>query len=106
MPSLADYNALKAANITEMEVPFSGESNEGWMQEPEAKTADNTPVELSKELAKSIEDYCYACLEAKFPGWEINEGSDGRFHFDVAARTVRLEIGQRRTITDESVEQL
>ena len=30
-----------------------------------------------------VEDYCYTVLE-DFGGWEINEGSNGNFHFNLA----------------------
>jgi hypothetical protein len=42
-----------------------------------------------------IEEICYDKLGASHGGWEINEGSYGTFHFDVAARKVNLEFNER-----------
>ena len=38
-----------------------------------------------------IEDWCYRVLEDNYGGWEINEGSQGYFIFDVNNRTIELE---------------
>ena len=37
------------------------------------------------------QDWCYQELENHFGGWEINEGSDGRFIFDFNESTVFLD---------------
>jgi hypothetical protein len=51
----------------------------------------------SKEgtIREIIEEICYDKLGASHGGWEINEGSYGTFHFDVAGRKVRLEYNER-----------
>ena len=38
-----------------------------------------------------MEDWCYRQLENNFGGWEINEGSDGKFMFDFNNTTIQLE---------------
>jgi hypothetical protein len=42
-----------------------------------------------------VEEICYDKLGASHGGWEINEGSYGTFHFDVAGRKVTLEYNER-----------
>jgi len=51
----------------------------------------------SKEgtIREIIEEICYDKLGASHGGWELNEGSYGTFHFDVAGRKVRLEYNER-----------
>ena len=51
----------------------------------------------SKEgtIREIIEEICYDKLGASHGGWEINEGSYGTFHFDVAGRKVTLEYNER-----------
>lgn len=54
-------------------------------------------------LVKAIEEISYALLEAKYDGWEINDGAFGEFRFDVAERTITLDFNQRYTEIDSSV---
>ena len=51
----------------------------------------------SKEgtIREIIEEICYDKLGASHGGWELNEGSYGTFHFDVAGRKVTLEYNER-----------
>jgi hypothetical protein len=51
----------------------------------------------SKEgtVREIIEEICYDKLGASHGGWELNEGSYGTFHFDVAGRKVTLEYNER-----------
>jgi hypothetical protein len=37
-----------------------------------------------------VEEWCYQQLEENFGGWEINEGSQGKFEFDFNEKTVIL----------------
>ena len=46
-------------------------------------------------LREIIEEICYDKLGASHGGWEINEGSYGRFSFNVSTRKVSLEYNQR-----------
>jgi hypothetical protein len=38
----------------------------------------------------SVEDWCYNRLESEHGGWEINEGSDGSFYFNMRTKTITL----------------
>ncbi|MBK9080333.1 MAG: hypothetical protein IPL91_15145 [Hyphomicrobium sp.] len=38
-------------------------------------------------IREAIENWCYDLLERHFPGWEINEGSDGTIEIDVDKKT-------------------
>lgn len=40
----------------------------------------------------NIENWCYEVLENNFGGWEINEGSQGYFNFDLTHRQIELEF--------------
>lgn len=70
-----------------------------------AKTSYHQWDEKKKMLVKTearegnvreiIEEVCYDKLGANHGGWEINEGSYGTFHFDVAGRKVNLEYNER-----------
>lgn len=69
-----------------------------WMEGEEAKTVrvvfngygdsgEISGMEVDDEGWLSVEsifeDYCYNILERDYGGWEINEGSDGNFFFDL-----------------------
>jgi hypothetical protein len=43
------------------------------------------------DVPSDVENFCYRKLENHFGGWEINEGSDGRFIFDRNNNTITLE---------------
>jgi hypothetical protein len=43
------------------------------------------------DVPSDVENFCYRKLESHFGGWEINEGSDGRFIFDRNNKTITLE---------------
>ena len=42
-------------------------------------------------IREAIENWCYDLLEQHFPGWEINEGSDGTIAIDVVKKTATLQ---------------
>ena len=42
-------------------------------------------------VPSDVEDWCYRALENLHGGWEINEGSQGRFIFIIPDKTIELE---------------
>jgi hypothetical protein len=57
-----------------------------------------------QSLDKALRTFCVDSLHELHPGWEIDEGSAGRFTFDVQKRLVNL-IGDRRYIEYEPFEE-
>jgi hypothetical protein len=68
------------SNIIELDYNGSGDS--GYI---ESNFRNGNPVPAS------IEDYCYRMLENLHGGWEINEGSQGKFIFDLDSKEITLE---------------
>lgn len=64
-------------------VTYNGGGDSGYIESSFDETSDAIP--------SSIEDWMYSQLERHFGGWEINEGSDGRFIFNFNNSTVELE---------------
>ena len=64
-------------------VTYNGGGDSGYIESSFDETSDAIPA--------SIEDWMYSQLESHFGGWEINEGSDGRFIFNFNNSTVELE---------------
>ena len=116
------FDALAAAGITEVMVEFDGYGDSGQIQSIAAYTGDSE-VELptttvtfhdvirvwrggyediienveQRPITKAMEGLCYAYLEKRHGGWEIDDGSFGHFEFAVAPRTISLEFNQRET---------
>lgn len=86
------YDAVPSI-ITKVVAHYSGENDEGYINEVTVEPAIEG-LELSDETERAVEDAAYAILEAKFPGWEINEGSIGTITFDIANRKAHLHHGE------------
>jgi hypothetical protein len=68
------------SNIIELDYNGSGDS--GYI-EGTFRNGESVPA--------SVEDYCYRMLENLHGGWEINEGSQGKFIFDLDSKEITLE---------------
>jgi hypothetical protein len=100
------FDALRKANITEVRVNFDGSGDEGQFDDLEAFN-DGTPVDFPElkisltddhednNLREAIEEMCLDFLENTHAGWEVNEGSEGEFRFDVTNGTIILEFNER-----------
>lgn len=75
---------MKSNNYNYGEIMFEGSNDSGYVDN-NITLDDSTTVESPSD----IEDLCYEIL-TNFPGWEINEGSQGRFEFDFTNGFVEL----------------
>jgi len=109
----AVFAALAAASITTVSVAFDGSCDSGQINEVAAKKA-GTAVELPDAqidfqdvdsngnkltpskctLRDAIEALCFNYLSQEHDGWEINDGGQGEFLFDVAEQTIELDFNQ------------
>ena len=84
------FNTLKEKDIKYVYAEFSGGGDSGYIE-------DNIEVvNINKEHSQArlsdivgLEEYLYAMLE-DYGGWEINEGSQGRFYVKVEDRVIEL----------------
>jgi len=65
-----------------LELRYDGSGDSGYIQSEFDETNDPVP--------SPVEDWCYDRLETNFGGWEINEGSQGRFLFYPENKTIEL----------------
>ena len=87
----ARFDKWMEEDMQDVEVPsegiltlsYNGGGDSGYIESSFDETSDAVPA--------SIEDWCYSQLESHFGGWEINEGSDGRFIFNFNNSTVDLD---------------
>ncbi len=110
----AILDALAAGGVTQVVVSFDGYGDSGQIEDVVARAGDaeaappEVDVQLSapawgcdhvetrtKPLAEAIEQFVYDTLADLHPGWENSDGASGTFTFDVAARTVTLDHGDR-----------
>jgi hypothetical protein len=112
----AVFDALAAADITEVHADFDGEGDQGQINSVFALCRKD-PAELPKTivtiqqlswgetkavasqmpLEEAVETVCYGYLEETHGGWENNDGAFGEFRFDVAKRSIALEFNGRYT---------
>ena len=81
----------------ELEVDFSGAGDSGWVEE-DGRTKKNN----NYRIPDFVENYCYQLL-GKYPGWEINEGSQGQFYFDSGMMTVKFEFTYNEEVNDSEL---
>jgi|694.fasta_scaffold131959_3 hypothetical protein len=94
-------------DLRDIEVPddgllildYSGGGDSGYLESSFNETGDGVPA--------GIEDWCYRALEVHFGGWEINEGSDGKFIFNfndstvLLLHTMNIDASQSHTLFEE-----
>lgn len=66
-----------------LSVNYNGSGDSGYLEGEFEETGESVP--------NIIENWCYRQLENIHGGWEINEGSDGRFTFDFINKIITLE---------------
>ena len=110
------FDALAAAGLTLVEVPFDGEGDSGQIEGIYAYTGDaraelpESPLTLHQaaqnkgdprtttvSLRDAIKILGYDYLAQTHGGWENNDGAYGTFEFDVGARSIRLDFNERFT---------
>lgn len=77
------------------EISFEGSGDSGYVDNTLMLEGDET-IEVPSE----VEDFCYDML-SEFPGWEINEGSQGYFYFDFESGEVELNYEQNFTDNEQ-----
>jgi hypothetical protein len=76
------FEDLEIPNDGILTVTYNGSGDSGYIESSFEETSDGVPT--------TIEDWCYRELERNFGGWEINEGSDGKFIFNFHDMTIEL----------------
>lgn len=89
------FEEMSESDVDWMEVPFTGSGDSGSIDTPTDK--DGSVV----NIPASIEDWCYNELESEYGGWEINEGSQGKFVFDYQNSTIELIFSWNNEITEQ-----
>jgi hypothetical protein len=88
------FDALEEEGISNDELRYNGSGDSGYIE---------STFESGKNVPAVVEDFCYSALESNFGGWEINEGSDGQFDFNMDDKEIylnhRYNIEEYETIT-------
>lgn len=113
------FDALSAAGISIVVIEFEGSGDSGQMEQPCARTADETVVAVpdilielervnwsngidreSLSLTSAVETMAWTLLGDTHGGWENGDGGYGEFTFDVTERSIKLEYHERYTETN------
>jgi hypothetical protein len=108
------FDVLAKACIDTVEVTFNGYADNGQIDEAvidgEGGDADlrlinieiarvvwGNPIVVRETLSvkDAIEKLIYDLLEQTYAGWENNQGAYGEFLFDVAERSITLNVNER-----------
>ena len=108
------FDELRKAGITSITVTFDGYGDSGQIEQTIASAGQNqtalpnasitllTPKDdvsgydsQTATVADAVEELVYLLLEDTWDGWEINDGSEGTFVFDVASEAISLEFNKR-----------
>jgi hypothetical protein len=87
----ARFDNWMEEDMQDVEVPSDGILTLSYNGGGDSGYIESSFDEVSDAVPDSIENWCYEQLENHFGGWEINEGSDGRFIFDFNNSTVNLD---------------
>jgi hypothetical protein len=116
----AIFDALEAAGIAYVEVPFHGSGDEGFVGEPTAylstgtaETPQFTPIDLptvmigwsrlsddGKEtiidlpLSNALDDAAWDCSYATSHSWEDHDGAEGTVTFLCGNRSIEVDMAQ------------
>ena len=89
------FAELDEADLTgKIFVTFDGNGDGGSIEQAEDESGDMVSI------GREMENWCYNVLEQYYGGWEINEGSSGKFIFDIENRTCELEFGWNNENTE------
>ena len=94
------FKKLREEGDFELEVQFEGGGDSGWIHDTgETRKTDNYPVPpfIMETMYQMLEDY---------PGWEINEGSQGEFTFESAGGKDRLTLNFNMNTEETAAELL
>jgi hypothetical protein len=86
--NIKDWFSEMEGAYTSGEIEYNGSGDSGYI-ESDIIFDDNTRSDFPAQL----EDWMYQQLE-QYGGWEINEGSQGKFHFNFDKKTINLEHGE------------
>lgn len=90
-------NTLSEEGHGELEVDFQGSGDSGWVEEDGRTRRDD-----NYKIPDVVENYCYELLN-QYPGWEINEGSQGKFYFDSSKMMVSFEFQYNEEVNDREL---
>jgi hypothetical protein len=81
----AHKESIKKKDIPNINIKYDLLTNGYWADSDEASC-----TKKESNLSEAIDDFCWSVLSHKKGGWEINDGSDGYFTFNVDEGTVVL----------------
>lgn len=110
---------LRELGVTKIYCAYSGYGDSGSLDTVQATPAmdldmvfdqkpnfwDNNKLN-DRSVGEAIHDLFYDLLEQNHPGWEINDGSDGEFTWDITTDRIAIDHGEHYTETHRTSHEL
>lgn len=116
------FDRLATTEVGRIRVEFDGGGDSGQIESIDAQSRDGVSIDLpddtvsllrsdgpadppcheAQSLRNAVETLAYACLYQSHAGWENNDGGFWTFSFDVAERTILLEMNTRISDVESS----
>ena len=105
----------RRTGVTTVTASYSGYGDSGSIDDPQFQPDGalnlNAPFDtqphpwddskrLERNVGDVITDIFYQLLEDSHPGWEINDGSQGEFTWNIETDKITLEHGENYTSTE------
>jgi len=97
----AAKESIKTKDIPNINIKYDLLTN-GWWSDKDVASC----TKKESNLSEAIDDFCWSVLERKKGGWEINDGSEGYFMFDVDNGTVVLNHTEFYTESTEYTDEI
>jgi hypothetical protein len=96
---------LKALGVVKVCASYNGEGDSGCIEDVAAMDNEGAIVVIPASIKKELNELCYAKLEEKHGGWEINDGSDGHITFDLVKNKLTIDHNERIVETENSTDE-
>lgn len=90
---------LCLAGVTRVEIRYDGCGDSGQIEEVIYWDEHEQPIVSNRggKIEQALIDLCYDLLEARHPGWEIDDGAFGEFYWNLRTDTLSHTHNSRFT---------
>lgn len=88
---------LRALGVTSVSCAYNGYGDDGEVETPKI-----TPKSKKVKNKSSLDEFIFAFVYQQFPGFEINEGGQGEFFWNIVTDTIKIDHGQNITEIEET----
>jgi hypothetical protein len=79
---------LAQRGVARVEATYSGSGDSGYINDPRLLGKEDVELLQPDRLSQDVDNFFYDLLEDRHGGWEINDGADGVFFWDIVEDTI------------------